>query len=154
MVFLNVITPLRLAHAVIPGLMQKRAGGIIFLSSIAAFQPLPFMGTYAATKSFNLFQSLALRAELKPFGIKVLGVCPGPTATEFGGVARVPGSMTGISRDSAAMVAKTGMDAYEKGAPYVVTGLRSKLLALSSMVAPVSLSTWLLERELKKILKK
>lgn len=152
LVRINTIVPLRLTHAAIPGLKKKGGGGIIFLSSITTFQPLPFLSTYAATKSFNFSQSLSLRAELKPFGINVLCVCPGPTATEFGGVARVPGSMTGVSRDTAQDVAREAIAAYERGSSYIVTGIRSKFLAFLSRTVPYSISTWLLSKEFRKLI--
>ena len=90
-VHLNVIAPLLLAHKVIPQMKKRRAGDIVTISSIAGFQPLPYMASYAASKAFNYSHSLGLRYELKQFGINVLTVCPGPTNTEFAGVARVPG---------------------------------------------------------------
>ncbi len=64
--------------------MTKRGkGGIINLASNASFQPLPYMGTYAATKAFVLFFSEALQYELAGTGVHVMAACPGPTATSF-----------------------------------------------------------------------
>lgn len=63
---------------------------VINVSSIAAFAPTPRMSVYAATKSFVLAFSKALHDELRPRGIKVLAVCPGPMDTEFWKVANVP----------------------------------------------------------------
>jgi short-subunit dehydrogenase len=136
MVTLNVDVPLRLAHAVIPGLKARRSGGIIFVSSIAAFQPLPYMATYSATKAFNLHQALALRHELMEFNVNVTAVCPGPVDTEFGGVARVPGTVTGISRDTAELVAKESYKAYKNKNAIIVPGFSAKFYALASRVLP------------------
>lgn len=150
MIKLNITAPFYLTHAVIPCLKAKQSGGIIFVSSIAAFQPLPMMSTYAATKSFNYSQALSLRAELKPFGIGVLVTCPGPTGTEFGRVAQVPNSMSALPIDSAELVARQSLQAYERGDSYVITGFRSKILAMLSHLVPASLSTrilyWLFTR--------
>lgn len=149
MVRLNIDAALRLSHAVIPQMKSRKNGAIIYLSSIAGFTPLPYMSTYAATKAFDLFHSLGLRAELAQFGVRVLCVCPGPTATEFGGVARVPGEMTSISRDSAELVVSQSLEALGKNRALIVPGVRSGLLALGARILPLSLTAWLVERALR-----
>lgn len=153
MLELNVSATLDLAHAIIPQMKARRCGGIISLSSVAGFQPLPYMSTYAATKAFNFHHSIALREELRPFGVKVLIVCPGPTATEFGGVARVPGEFTGIGRDSVSMVVARSLSALEADAGFVVPGVRSWLMSVAGRILPKILSTrvagWTLEPSLK-----
>lgn len=145
---LNIIATQKLSHAIIPQLKARKEGAIISTSSIAAFQPLPYMSTYAATKSFNYTHSLGLRAELSDFGVKVLVVCPGPTATEFGGVARVPGKMTGVSRDSVEKVVKISIKALRKNKAFVITGFRAKLYSIPSRFFPVSLSLRLVKKAL------
>ena len=143
---LNIIATQVLAHSVIPQLKARRAGGIISVSSIAAFQPLPFMATYSATKVFNYQHSLGLREELREFGVRVLTVCPGPTATEFGGVARVPGKMTGLPRDSVEAVVRESIRAFSRDKQVVVTGFKSKLIALQSKLMPKLISVKLVKR--------
>jgi short-subunit dehydrogenase len=144
MVVLNTIVPLRLAHAAIPILKQQaqhtRKVGIIFLSSIAAFQPLPFMSTYAATKSFNLSQSLSLREELRPFGVTVTAVCPGPVETEFGLVAGAPLGQMKVKVDSASFVAQCAVDGFEANRAVVIPGWRARCMAYLSMLTPRALS--------------
>ncbi len=152
MVLLNVVASLRSVHAVVPQMKTRHSGSIIIVSSIAAFQPLPFMSTYGATKAFNFSQALGLHEELRPYGIKVLAVCPGPTETEFGGVARVPGTATGIRRDSAMDVVKESLLALARGVPIVVTGMRSKMLVALTKIVPVRISTWLVGRQLRPLI--
>ena len=154
MVDINIITPLVLAHAVIPQMKQRRSGVIISVSSIAAFQPLPYMASYAATKAFNFIHSLALKAELRSFGIKVVTLCPGPTATEFGGVARVPGTLTGGKRDTVELVVKRTIAAIGfNPLGYVVPGFRSLLISLSSRILPFCCTTYFAARILGRALK-
>lgn len=141
MVLTNALAPLKLTHAVIPGMKQRRSGSIIFVSSIAGMQPLPYMTTYAATKAFNLHQALGLRYELAQFDIGVTTVCPGPTATEFQGVSRMPGKLTSIQRDTAADVVRQAIRALERNQAVVVTGWRSKLISFLSRVLPWTLTT-------------
>jgi NAD(P)-dependent dehydrogenase (short-subunit alcohol dehydrogenase family) len=64
-------------------MVSRGTGGIIHLASNSAFQPLPHMATYAAAKAFVLHFSEALEFELKGRGVRVMAVCPGPTATSF-----------------------------------------------------------------------
>lgn len=149
LVRLNINATITLAHAVIPQLKKRRAGAIVVVSSIAAFQPLPYMATYAATKAFNYTHSHGLRAELRPYGVNVLAVCPGPTATEFGGVARVPGEMTNLRRDSTEMVVEKSIAAIQSGRGTVIPGLRSWIVAQFSRCVPVTLSTAITERILR-----
>ena len=66
-------------------------GRIINISSIASFCPNPRMTVYSATKAFASFFSRGLGNELRPKGIKVTAVCPGPMATEFLDAARITG---------------------------------------------------------------
>lgn len=154
MVKLNISAVLRLAHAVIPQMKQRRSGAIVCTSSIAAFQPLPFMSTYAATKAFDFFHALALHGELKSYGIRVLAACPGPTATEFGGVARVPGSLTGGPRDSVQAVVSQSLQALHKGHLFVLPGWRGKVLGALSRVAPYSLSVRIAQKVLADVYRK
>ncbi len=149
---LNVVATVALAHAVIPQMKLRKSGAIISVSSIAAFQPLPLMATYAATKSFNFMHSIALREELRPFGIKVLTLCPGPTATEFGGVARVPGTISAVARDEVQMVVSKTLQALSSNQAFVVTGLRSLGMSLMSRVLPKTFTTWIVGRGLRQTL--
>lgn len=153
MVRLNSIATIRLAHAALPAMRAKKSGGIISISSIAGFQPLPFMATYAATKAFNLFHSLGLWYELRNSGVTITVVCPGPTATEFGGVARVPGMVTGTARESVNTVVRQSLVAFNRGQPIVIPGKKAKLLAAASRITPVVLSTWLTGKLLLPVLR-
>jgi uncharacterized protein len=150
---LNIVATLSLLNVVIPYMKKRNFGVIISISSISGFQPLPFMSTYAATKAFNLSHTLALREELKSFGIKVLAVCPGPVATEFAGVARVPGEFTGLPRSSAYSVVKSSINALLKEKPWIIPTFRAKLLALPSLFLSRTFTTFLAGFSLRNSLK-
>ena len=87
MIDLNVGTLTDLCRAVAPQMIKRKSGAILNVASTAAFQPGPKMAVYFATKAFVLSLSEALHEELKPHGIRVTCLCPGPTRTEFGEVA-------------------------------------------------------------------
>lgn len=74
---------------------------VINVASIAAFAPTPRMSVYSATKAYVLALSKALHDELRPRGIKVLAVCPGPMDTDFWNVAGVPGGQVPADRQAA-----------------------------------------------------
>jgi uncharacterized protein len=149
---LNAKAQLVLCHAVIPQLKQRRSGVLIIVSSIAGFQPLPYMATYAATKAFNHHHGLALQQELKDLGISVVTVCPGPVNTEFAGVARVPGEWTDIKRDKVEDVVREAIEALTSGKVLVVPCLRAKILGLLCRALPVKITTFLAGRILKRSL--
>ncbi len=89
MVDLNIRALTAVTHAVLPYLEQ--GGRIINLSSIASFVPNPRMTIYSATKSYVSAFSRGLHEELKPRGISVTAVCPGPMDTEFIQAGRIKG---------------------------------------------------------------
>ena len=74
-----------LSRAVLPGMIARKSGGILNIASTAAFQPGPWMAVYYASKAFVLSFSEALHEEVKPHGVRVAALCPGPTHTEFAG---------------------------------------------------------------------
>ena len=112
---------------------------VLNIASIAAFAPTPRMSVYAATKSFVLSLSKALHDELRPRGIKVLAVCPGPMDTDFWQVANVPeGKSRLIDKlprvtpkevaEASLRAAKRGKLVYTSGFFYKVYRLLAKLL--------------------------
>src|SRR5215210_2737648 len=83
MIDLNVRALVELTYRYLAGMRERKRGRIINVASTAAFQPVPFMATYAATKAFVLSFSEALWEENRPFGVKVMALCPGVTETNF-----------------------------------------------------------------------
>ena len=103
---------------------ERGEGGIINVSSIAGFQPLPYMSVYAATKAFVLSFSEALWAENKKTGVRILALCPGATESEFYKVAEFPQSFASANPKltSAEEVVKDALSALEKNESTIVTG--------------------------------
>lgn len=91
MVELNVRVPVELTSYFLKDWIKNGVRGtIINIASLAAFLPIPYFSTYAATKSFLLSFSEAVRREVEDFGIKVITICPGGIKTEFQQRAGVP----------------------------------------------------------------
>jgi short-subunit dehydrogenase len=77
MVHLHNTAVVELTFQLLPPMIERKAGGIINVSSMAGFQPIPYAALYSATKSFLTTFSMALREEVRQFGVKVVTVCPG-----------------------------------------------------------------------------
>ena len=139
MIDLNVGTLADLCRAVAPGMIDRKSGGIINVASTAAFQPGPKMAVYFATKAFVLSLTEALHEELKPHGIRVTCLCPGPTRTEFGDVAGFGGNglFDRVAMESPEVVA-AGLKGLDRNQAVVVPGFVNKLTASSGRFAPRS----------------
>jgi short-subunit dehydrogenase len=83
MVDVNCRAVLALSHAFAPRLAARGRGGLVFMSSIVAYQGVPGQANYAATKAYVHSLAEALAIELKPHGVDVLACAPGPVATGF-----------------------------------------------------------------------
>jgi uncharacterized protein len=83
MVRLNLLAPVRLTSAALPGMVARGRGGVVNVSSISGEQPIPFVATYAATKAFLTSLSESLHEELRGTGVAVTAVLPGFTRSEF-----------------------------------------------------------------------
>lgn len=89
MITLNCIAPVHLTHRLLPGMLRRKRGAIVMVSSTAAYQPVPYLSVYAATKAFDLMLGEGLYAELRGSGVDVMTVSPGLTRTEFASRARM-----------------------------------------------------------------
>jgi uncharacterized protein len=125
MIQLNITAVVELTGLFLPPMQERKNGAIINVASIAAFQPIPYMSVYAATKAFLLNFSEALWAENRDLGVKVLAVCPGPTESEFYDRAEFPKTATtlkSMTLASSEKVVQESLKALNKGQSTVVTG--------------------------------
>jgi len=140
MIDLNVGALTELCRAVAPAMIERKSGAILNVASTAAFQPGPKMAVYFATKAFVLSLTEALHEELKPHGIKVSCLCPGPTRTEFGDVAGFGGNgLFDRVAMNAAEVVEIGLKGLDSKRAVVVTGWLNKIGAASTRFAPRSM---------------
>lgn len=141
---LNVVALTELTHAVVPQMVARGRGAIINVASMAAFQPIPQMATYAATKSYVLSFTSALWGELEGTGVRAVCICPGPTDTSFFDNAG-NGDVMKQRRRPDQVVAST-FAALRAGKPYVVDGPANKLAAQMARFVPTTLlvraATW------------
>ncbi|MFL6727891.1 MAG: SDR family NAD(P)-dependent oxidoreductase [Sphingomicrobium sp.] len=137
MIDLNAGALTELCRAAAPGMIERGSGGILNVASTAAFQPGPKMAVYFATKAFVLSFTEALHEELKPHGIHVTCLCPGPTRTEFGEVAGFGGNglFDRVAMDSPRVV-EAGLNGLDRNKAVVIPGLVNKVIANSGRFAP------------------
>ena len=118
-----------------PAMIERRRGDIMIVSSIAAFQPVPFNSAYAATKAFDLILSEGIAEELREFGIRVCALCPGSTNTEFQEVAGQPDRMFRVA-ETAEKVARVGLDGLIKGKTVAISGGSNAMMIAAERLAP------------------
>ena len=143
MIQLNVAGLTDILAWFVPDMAARGSGRVLNVASIAAFQPVPSLATYAATTAFVLSLSEALTEELRGTGVTVTTLCPGITATNMvesaGSVAdSVPSMLIGD-------VEKVAQEAYRaclKGTPIVVPGT----LNLAGTLAARATPKWLVRR--------
>ena len=139
MIDLNVGTLTDLCRVIAPRMIERKSGGILNIASTAAFQPGPNMAVYFATKAYVLSFTEALHEELKPHGVHVSALCPGPTRTEFGDVAGFGGNgmFDRVAMEAPAVVA-AGLAGLARNKAVVVPGAINKIGAASTRFAPRS----------------
>lgn len=134
---LNVRALTQLSHVGLAQMKRRGAGSIINVASTGAYQPVPYMSTYAATKAYVLSFSEGLHEEAKVYGVTVTCLCPGGTRTEFQEVAGV--NEDGLPRFawmSAEAVVKNALKAAKAGSAIATPGLVNKLTANLPRVTP------------------
>ena len=133
----NVMALVELTGLFLPGMIQRRGGGILNVGSVAGFVPGPYMAIYYASKAFVQSYSEALAEELDGTGVVVNVLCPGPTTTNFGKVARGGKTRPVQSKSmTAEAVAKHGHSAFRNGKVIAVPGLKNKTLVFATRVMP------------------
>ncbi len=126
MLQVNMTAVAHLTHLFLPAMVERRSGYVMIVSSTAAFQPVPYISTYAATKGFDLLFAEGIAEELRRHGVRVGALCPGSTVSEFHQVAGQP-TRTIRRQEMAAKVARVGLEALAAGEPLVISGFRNWL---------------------------
>ena len=133
----NVRALMRLTHAALGPMVERGRGGVINVASTGAFQPVPHMATYAATKAFVLHFSEALHEEVKGKGVTVTCLCPGPVKTEFQEVAGVNDrSVPSMAWKSTDDVVESALKAVSARRAITVPGALNRLTATAVKLMP------------------
>jgi len=147
MIDLNVRVLTELSLAFVESLARHR-GGLLNVGSMAGFLPGPGMAVYYATKAYVLSFTEALHSELKPRGIRVAVLCPGPMPTEFAERAGLSkrSQQPSILTQSAETVAKAGYDGLMGGHRTIVPGAINRLITVLVRIIPRRMILGLVDR--------
>ena len=140
MMQINMSTPLSLILKFIPQLKQQPKSYILNISSSSAYQAVPGLSVYAASKSFVLSMSRGIRYELRDTPISVTVICPGPTDTDFANRANVKSEKAIKAAErfnmNAEVVARIAVDGMYAGRAEVITGIINKIGAFLTVILP------------------
>jgi len=145
---LNIKALVELTHLFLAPMRQRKQGTIINVASTAAFQPVPFMATYAASKAFVLSFSEAIAEENRPYGVHVMALCPGVTETNFFEAAKIdrPPMRTAQTPEEVVDVALRGLSRRKN---MIISGLTNLLVAEAVRFVPRSVVNKVAARALR-----
>ncbi len=126
MLALNIVALTRLTHALLPQMINRGSGKILNVSSVTAFQPVPSLSIYAASKAFVLSLTEAISEDLKGTGVTVTALCPGLTKTEMVDELVQEEPIPSYMIASADDVAREAYDAMIKGEVIRVPGIANQ----------------------------
>ena len=135
---LNVVSTVHLAKRLLPAMVERGRGRVLFTSSVAAMMPAAFQVVYGASKAFVQSFSEGLREELKDSGVTLTALMPGPTETEFFERADMEDTRVGAgNKDDAARVAEQGFEALMAGKEKVLAGsVATRAMGAASKITP------------------
>ncbi len=147
----DVEAVVHLCSLFLPGMVERRSGVVLNVASTAAFQPLPGQAGYGASKAFVLSYSHALRGALRPTGVTVTVLCPGPVETGFAGAAGISDAdaaaalarIMWVPAGAVASAAVSGMDANRA---VVIPGTVNRIAAAAAWLSPRGVLVPLLAR--------
>ncbi len=153
MLQLNVVALSDLTRLALPGMLQSKAGGILNVASVVAYQPGgPRMAAYYASKAFVLSFSKGLARELAGTGVTVTALCPPALRTAFEERSGAAGTRLYrlLGRDDLRAVAAAGFRGFTRKRSVVIPGLLTKILALAGELPPrrlaLEVNRWLLAK--------
>lgn len=132
---LNMVALTELTRAVLPHMVQRGAGAIINVASTAAFQPIPTMAVYSASKAYVMRFTIALWEELYATGVRAIVICPGPTDTDFFATAGDDKVMR--RRRTVGQVVDTTFAGLKAHRPIMVDGPQNAAMALATRLVPM-----------------
>ena len=135
MIQVNIVTLMDLTHKYLKGMVERRRGKVLNVSSTASFIPGPLQAVYYATKAFVTSFSQAIAEEVAEYNVTVTALCPGAVATGFAKAGDLEGVEAFKSARSPESVAKCGYDAMQKGKLVVIN--EGKLDFLLNWVIPI-----------------
>jgi short-subunit dehydrogenase len=144
MVRLNCEAVVALCGHFVPQMVEQGEGAVLNVASTSAFQPLPTMATYSASKAFVLHFTQALAADLHDTGVSATALCPGPVKTEFietSDLARDASVLPEFVWEPSPEVADAGVEGMEDGKGVVIPGALNRLTSIGGQHVPRGIFT-------------
>lgn len=132
----DVLAVMELCRLFAPAMIARGSGGILNVASVAGFMPGPYLSTYYASKAFVQSFTQALHVELKPSGISVSALCPGPVSTKFWEVADAKGALAQMVAATPRRVAQAGYRAFKRNKVLCFPGFVAKAAVFLSRLVP------------------
>src|SRR3954470_3970148 len=139
---LNIKALVALTYYFLKPMRERKRGTIINVASTAAFQGVPYMATYSATKAFVLSFSEALWDENRAHGVHIMALCPGVTETNFFAAAHQTGKPPMRTMQTPEQVVDTALKGLKRGKSHIVSGWANYLTTESERLVP----RWLVAR--------
>lgn len=137
MIDLNIKSLVALTHLYLKPMRARKRGTIMNVASTAAFQGVPYMATYAATKAFVLSFSEALWDENRALGVHVMALCPGVTETNFFAAAQTDKPPMRVAQ-TADQVVDTALKGLKRGKSHIISGWTNYIMTESERLVPRS----------------
>jgi len=144
MIEVDVVAVAELCSRFVPGMVERRRGGVLNVASTAAFQPLPGQAGYGACKAFVLSYTRSLGGELRGTGVSATVLCPGPVDTGFGEAAGfskedAEAALPAFMWETAEAVARCGVAGLDNGRPVAIPGPANRAAAMFAHLTPKAL---------------
>jgi len=136
----NIYSLVTLTHLFLKDMEKDNSGGIINISSLASFQPIPYFSIYAATKSFVTSFTLGIYEEYRDSDIKIMGVCPGYTKTKFNERAQMGTPPAAGLLMTSQDVVNESLRAYKSGKMIIVNGRINRFVKMITSLLPKKVS--------------
>jgi short-subunit dehydrogenase len=135
MLRLHDAAAVELTYELLPAMIARGRGGLVNVSSMAGFQPIPYAALYSATKAFLTTFSMAIREELRPTGVKVVTLCPGRLRADpeedDSGRSKVPGGEQAHEE-----VVAEALKKLDEGGGLVIPGRLNRLILTGQRLIP------------------
>ena len=148
MIDLNIKALIALTYLYLKPMRERKSGTILNVASTAAFQGVPYMSTYAATKAFVLSFSEALWDENRAFGVHVMALCPGVTETNFFAASNTDKPPMRVAQ-TADEVVDTALSGLKRKKSHIISGWTNYLMTESERLVP----RWIVARVAGKALR-
>jgi uncharacterized protein len=139
MIELDVRAVVELTRAFLPGMIARGSGAVLNVVSMSAFQPVPFLAVYAASKAFVLSLTESMATELEGTGVTIQALCPGNIPTEFQGVAGTTGvKFNRTPATTPGEVVEASLAGLERGTLVVIPAVRDRITVGAQRFVPRS----------------